>query len=250
MRFLFVLFVFLMSAAQAQNRLPPLQTDLPLPYLAQTPGSVPPDQPLVIFLHGYGSNEADLFGMKGQFSDTYTYLSVRAPLDVGPQSYQWFHNIGTGSDYNGAPDDVKNSEALLLAFIGKATEKYRTRPGRVVLIGFSQGAIMAYQLGLDHPEAVRGIAALSGRILPPLAATVSATGKPAVGLSHLAIFIGHGMSDPRLPYDGAVAADALLKKIGLQPQFLSYFGMGHAVSARETADVNAWLEKTLKNEGK
>jgi phospholipase/carboxylesterase len=248
MRFLFILFLFLINAAQAQSRAP-LQTDLPLPYLVQADGAAR-DRPLIIFLHGYGSNEADLFGMKGQFSDRYTYLSVRAPLVVGPQSYQWFRNIGSGSDYNGDPADVKNSEALLLDFIVKATEKFHTRADRVVLIGFSQGAIMSYQLGLDHPEAVRGIAALSGRILPPLAASVSGTNKPANKLKNLSVFIGHGMSDQRLPYDGAVAADALLKKTGLQPDFLSYFGMGHAVSARETNDVDAWLENTLGKQEK
>lgn len=58
---------------------PALLTDLALPYLAAAPADTQ-DKPLIIFLHGYGSDERDLFGIKDELSPDYTYLSVRAPL--------------------------------------------------------------------------------------------------------------------------------------------------------------------------
>ena len=59
-----------------------LHTDLPLSYLEQTQGDAR-NQPLVIFLHGFGSNEEDLFGIKDALPSTWTYLSARAPTPVG-----------------------------------------------------------------------------------------------------------------------------------------------------------------------
>lgn len=61
-----------------------LHTDLPLLYLEQTQGDAR-NQPLVIFLHGFGSNEEDLFGIKDALPSTWTYLSARAPMPVDAQ---------------------------------------------------------------------------------------------------------------------------------------------------------------------
>ena len=82
-------------------------------------------------------------------------------------SYQWFRKKGEGA-YNGETDDLKTSGQVLLDFIAQAAKKYHTEPDKVFLVGFSQGAIMSYEVALRHPEAVGGIAALSGRILPVL----------------------------------------------------------------------------------
>jgi phospholipase/carboxylesterase len=97
----------------------------------------------------------------------YTYLSVRAPMVMEEGSYQWFRKKGEGA-YNGETDDLKTSAQLLLDFVAQAAKKYHTEPDKVFLVGFSQGAIMSYEVALRHPEAVGGIAALSGRILPVL----------------------------------------------------------------------------------
>jgi phospholipase/carboxylesterase len=229
------LFMLLASAtAHAQT---PLQTDLPLKYLEQaTPDSH--NQPLVIFLHGYGSNEQDLFGIKDDLPARYTYLSVQAPVALDADSYQWFRKKGEGA-YNGETDDLKTSGQVLLDFIAQAAKKYHTEANKVYLVGFSQGAIMSYEVGLRHPEAVGGIAALSGRILPVLKAEL----KPDEKRQKLAIFIGHGTKDPRLPYVDGTAADSLLQKLSLKPEFHGYEGLGHNISAAEIADLDAWLQR-------
>ena len=63
---------------------------------------------------------------------------------------------------------------LIKDFVGQATAKYHTQPDRVFLVGFSQGAIMSYEVALRDPQLVRGIAALSGSVLPVLKAQVAA----------------------------------------------------------------------------
>jgi phospholipase/carboxylesterase len=232
-----ILALLTLLASAAVHAQPPLQTDLPLNYLEQLPADSR-DQPLVIFLHGYGSNEQDLFGFKDKLPRQYTYLSVRAPMVMQEGSYQWFRKKGDGA-YNGETDDLKSSGQLLLDFVLQATKKYRTEPERVFLVGFSQGAIMSYEVALRHPEAVGGIAALSGRILPVLRSELI----PDEKRQSLAIFIGHGTADQSLPYRDGTEANSVLQSVSLEPEFHAYQGVGHSISAEEIEDLSAWLQR-------
>lgn len=218
-----------------------LHTDLPLLYLEQTQGDAR-NQPLVIFLHGFGSNEEDLFGIKDALPSTWTYLSARAPMPVDAQGFRWFTKTPGDGDYDGMTDDLQSSATLIKAFVAKATVKYHTQPDRVFLVGFSQGAIMSYEVALRDPELVRGIAALSGSVLPVLKAQL----KPDERLGQLAIFIGHGTLDQALPYVSATRANEVLSGLGLKPQFHTYPGMNHTISAAEVQDLKAWLETNVK----
>ncbi|AZE28977.1 alpha/beta hydrolase [Pseudomonas chlororaphis] len=231
-KFLALLLLCVSASVQAQGA---LHDDLPLLYLEQAPADAR-DRPLVIFLHGYGSNEEDLFGLKDGLPADYTYLSVRAPQTVEEGSYQWFHKQGEGA-YDGVTAELADSAKLIDAFVRQAVAKYHTRADRVFLVGFSQGAIMSYELGLRHPQAVRGIAALSGKILPVLRSQL----KSGEGLEQLAIFIAHGTADMRLPYSDGSEADSLLRGLGLAPQFHAYPGIGHTISDSELQDLNRWL---------
>lgn len=232
-----VLALLTLLASAAVHAQTPLHTDLPLKYLAQAnPESV--NQPLVIFLHGYGSNEQDLFGIKDELPAQYNFLSVRAPMVMEEGSYQWFRKKGEGA-YNGETDDLKASGQVLLDFISQAAKKYHTEPNKVFLVGFSQGAIMSYEVALRHPEAVGGIAALSGRILPVLKSAL----KPDEKRQKLAIFIGHGTADKRLPFNDGTEADSLLQSLSLKPEFHAYPGVGHSISATEMQDLSDWLQR-------
>ncbi|AZE94313.1 Phospholipase/carboxylesterase family protein [Pseudomonas orientalis] len=218
-----------------------LHTDLPLSYLEQTQGDAR-NQPLVIFLHGFGSDEEDLFGIKDALPSTWTYLSVRAPLPVEPRGYRWFTKTPGDGDYDGVTADLRSSARLIEDFVLKATAKYHTQSDRVFLVGFSQGAVMSYEVGLRRPELLRGIAALSGSVLPVLKAEL----KPDDALGKLAIFIGHGTLDQALPYASGTRANEVLEGIGLKPEFHGYPGMNHTISEAEVQDLKAWLEKSLK----
>jgi phospholipase/carboxylesterase len=231
---IFALLTLLASTAvQAETS---LQTDLPLKYLAQVHADAD-KRPLVIFLHGYGSNEADLIGMKFQLPAQYNYLSVQAPLALGEGRYQWFRKKGEGA-YNGETDDLKVSGQKLRDFIAQAAQKYHADPDKVYLIGFSQGAMMTYEVGLRSPTPVGGIAALSGRVLPVVKSELN-TGHSDPSLN---IFIGHGTADNVVPYKGGADANALLQSLSYKPQFHAYSGVGHSISRAELEDLNAWLQ--------
>ncbi|MBC3777693.1 prolyl oligopeptidase family serine peptidase [Pseudomonas sp. SWRI99] len=214
-----------------------LQTDLPLKYLEQVHADAEP-RPLVIFLHGYGSNEADLIGMKFQLPAQYNYLSVQAPMALGEGRYQWFRKKGEGA-YNGETDDLKASGEKLRHFIAQAAKKYHTTTDKVYLVGFSQGAMMSYEVGLRPPAIVGGFAALSGRLLPVLKSELK-PGQPPLPVH---VFIGHGTADDPVPYRHGTEADALLQKLDYKPEFHAYPGVGHSISAAELRDLNGWLQR-------
>jgi phospholipase/carboxylesterase len=89
---------------------------------------------------------------------------------------------------------------------------------------------------------VRGIAALSGSVLPVLKAQL----KPDERLGQLAIFIGHGTLDQALPYASATRANEVLAGLGLKPTFHTYPGMTHTISELEIQDLNTWLQTHLR----
>ncbi|NVZ66008.1 dienelactone hydrolase family protein [Pseudomonas gingeri] len=226
------------SLAQAQ---PALLADMPLTYLEQANPDTH-DQPLVIFLHGYGSNEEDLFGIKDDLPANYTVLSVRGRLELDLGSYQWFHKRTDVAQYDGNSEDLKLSAEAVTDFIRRVTEKYHTQPDKVFLVGFSQGAMMTYEVALRHPEVLRGIAALSGRVLPVVRTQVGS----ASSYRPLSVFIGHGTADPQVPYAGATDALAFLKGLSIEPQFHSYPGVGHTISGPEVKDLANWISASLK----
>lgn len=221
-----------------------LMTDLPLKYLVAEPkvGTTRMEQrPLIIFLHGYGSNEFDLFELKQEFSPDYIYLSIQAPMMLAPGSYQWY-GLQPSEQSQVAANVLKHTQ-LLGDFITSAVNKYQTNADKVFLIGFSQGAIMSYELALQHPKEVRGIAALSGKILAPLKEKIP----PGLDLKGLSVFIGHGTNDDRVYYREATEAHALLEKTSIKPVFHSYQKMGHSINQQELTDVRKWIEETLEN---
>lgn len=218
-----------------------LQTDLPLSYVAQI-NTEAKDRPLVIFMHGYGSNELDLFGINFALPKDYNYLSVRAPVSLGEDRYQWFTKNPQSADYDGVTVDLKRSGQVLRQFIEQATAKYHTQPSKVYLVGFSQGAMMTYEVALRDPQLVGGIASLSGKVLAVLKSEL----KPVPALKDLQVFIGHGNADSRVPYSGATEANSYLKTLGLKPELHSYAGVGHTISQEEVGDLKVWLEAKIK----
>jgi phospholipase/carboxylesterase len=232
-----LLFPLVATVAQAQ---PVLEQDLPLAYLAQGSTNTAA-QPLMILLHGSGSNEEDLFGLCAELAPQATCLSVRAPLEVGEGRYQWFRKTDGEGPYEGVPDEVQRSLDSLRAFIAQAQAKYRVAPGRTYLVGFSQGAMMSYEVALHDPFAVGGMAALSGKLNADIRDHLAS----APGLSRLPVFIGHGTADSVLPYGDATQANEVLLKVGVKAAFHAYPGMGHGVSEAEVDDLRRWLLQVM-----
>lgn len=120
--------------------------------------SVPEDQrqgrPLLVLLHGYGANEADLFGLADQLPDEFVVASVRAPLVMGP-GFTWFPLTGS-LDYSF--DAVKAATEYVLDWLDGVREEFSS----VSLLGFSMGMAMATSMWRRRPQDFAAIVGLSG----------------------------------------------------------------------------------------
>lgn len=214
-----------------------LQTGLSLPYLVREP-SIKVDKPkIMILLHGYGSNEADLFALQSSLPANSMVISARAPIAMGDNGFQWFRMETVNGAMQGNREDIKSSAEKIKSFIKEITLKYQAEANQVYLCGFSQGAMMSYEVGLTAPQLLKGIAPLGGKIFDSLKANI----KPSASLKALKIFIGHGDADNRVAYSYATEADSFLKKLGLSPVFHTYKGLGHSINQAELSDLVLWF---------
>ena len=214
-----------------------LQEDLALKYLVQLPVEKSAHAPVIILLHGYGSDERDVFELSAAFPKNYLVLSARAPYPLPTGGYEWYEITPVNGHHDGKKEHLENSRNLIEKFISQATAKYKADAKEVYLIGFSQGAIMCYQVGLTAPGKVHGIGVLSGMIFPSLKPLVS----NSAALKQLRIFISHGTADNRIPFADGKAAYDYLESIGLKPEFHEYAGMGHAISNDVVKGLLQWL---------
>lgn len=228
--FLFSLILSFVMKAQ-------LQSDLSLSYLVHEPSVKTTNPPVIILLHGYGSNEADLFGLQSQLPANFLVISARAPITMSENSFQWFRMETVNGVIQGNQQDLKSSREKIKTFIKEATAKYKADAKNVYLCGFSQGAMMSYEVGLTSPELLKGIAPLSGKIFDSLKAIV----KSSAALKALKVFIGHGDADTRVAYSYATEADSYLKKLGLSPTLHTYKDLPHSISQAELKDLSIWL---------
>ena len=234
---IFGLIVTLAFSACAQNS--QLQESLALKYLVREPKTRTAKPPVVIMMHGYGSNEADLFELATYFPDNFIVISARAPYPMSATGYEWFEKDRSQQKYTPMKTMVENSRNLVLKFIPQVVEKYHADAANVYVMGFSQGAIMSYEAGLIAPAAIKGIGVLSGVMPTGLEKEI----KPSAALSKLRIFITHGTADNVLSFDDGKAGYDQLVKLGLKPEFHSYQGMGHSISQAVITDLMKWLKK-------
>ena len=142
-----------------------MSVKLSLEYVVRPPKKPTKNPPLLILLHGYGSNEQDLFSFASELPDELFIVSVRAPLTLGPGSYAWYTihfdmNDGKFSD----TDEAIAALDQISKFINEVTSNFEVDKNNIFLLGFSQGTILSYAFALNHPEKVQHVVALSGYI--------------------------------------------------------------------------------------
>jgi len=236
--FFCVLISITVAVAHGQNA-GSLESGLSLNYRRAAAPSKTANSPLVILLHGYGSNEEDLLGLSQFFPSDYLVISARAPYKADVGGYQWFERELVNGKYSGKPEHIAHSKELILKFVDEAIKKYQVDPKKIYLVGFSQGAMMCYEVGTSAPNKIKGIGVLSGKMSGGLLSSIHTDNK----LKSLRIFIAHGTADTRLPYaDGKAAYDRLVQ-IGIMPEFHTYPGMDHTISREVMNDLIAWIRK-------
>ncbi len=191
-------------------------------------------KPAIFLFHGYGSDEKDLLSLVENFNETYHIFSLRGPITIFPGYAFW------NFEENGQPVRVEFDEVLksTQVFINEAIEEYNLDTENIVLLGFSQGAMLAQSLALVMGESVSKVVALSGYI-PDFVKEERYTKK---SVKHLKIFISHGIDDPVVPYSLGKESSEYFKSIGADVTFKSYTS-GHFVTLENRDDLVKFIKE-------
>lgn len=213
---------------------------LSLRYLVRPPKSELAEPPLLILLHGIGSNEQDLFALAPYLDERFLILSARAPIMLMPGSYAWFHAEFSRDGTRVNAQEAESSRLAILGFIDEVVRAYGAERARVYLMGFSQGAIMSMSIMLTRPDAVAGVVAISGRILPEVKPNMVAPER----LAGFPVFVLHGTFDNVLPVSNGRASRDFLSTLPVNLDYREY-QMAHQISDEILADVESWLSAQL-----
>ncbi|MGB3554229.1 MAG: dienelactone hydrolase family protein [Jannaschia sp.] len=185
---------------------------------------------LVIFLHGYGANAADLIGLADplmpHLPDT-AFLAPDAPeASAGmPGGFQWFPIPWIdGSSEEEAMAGMARAVDDLTAFLDEAMAREGVMAAQVVLFGFSQGTMMALHVGPRRSEALAGIVGFSGRLLAPETLAEEAVTRPPV-------LLVHGDADEVVPVQSMPQAAEALEAAGFEKVYAHLMeGTGHGIA--------------------
>ena len=151
-----------------------------------TYGSDDPQAPLVVLLHGRGSNEQDILGLAGHLPAGPAYAAVRAPIAEGG-GYAWFANRGIGRP---VAESLAGTTAWFRGWLDEVAPAGRP----VVLVGFSGGAAFAGALVLQDPQRFAGAAILLGTL--PFDAGVEVAPQRLAGVH---VLVAQGDRDTVIP---------------------------------------------------
>jgi len=215
--------------------------NLSLYHLIKEPKNNTKKAPLLLLLHGYGSDENDLFSFAGELPDDLFIVSARAPFAMEPYGNAWYaiHWDTTSGKFSDT-EQAKKSVDLIVKFIDEVIANYPVDKDNINLLGFSQGTILSYAVALNHPDKIKNVIALSGYINEEL---ISA-GKENKEYTHLDFYCSHGSVDQVIPVEWARKTKPFLDKLAVKNQY-SEFPVGHGVAPQNFFELKAWLEKRI-----
>lgn len=194
--------------------------------------------PAIIMLHGYGSDENDLFSFSEAIPQEYAVVSLRAPLSLQPFGYAWYtiYFDQPGGKFSDDAEAIRSRE-LISDNIDSAIDTYNLDPLRITLMGFSQGAILSLAVALSHPKKVIQVAALSGYVNPD----ILTANFEKNDFSGLRVFASHGSVDQVIPVSWGQRTPGFLDDLGIQNVYHEY-PVGHGVAPQNFYDLLDWLE--------
>lgn len=211
-----------------------------LHYLVREPAHKTDKNPLLLLLHGYGSNEEDLFSFASELPGEYYVISLRAPYDLMWGSYAWYAiNFDADENKFSDLDQARSSRDIVVACIDELLEKYPIDSTQVTLIGFSQGSILSYAVALSYPDKIDRVVAMSGY----LNTDIALENYTQNDFSKLRIFASHGNVDQVVPVEWARKAAPVLQELGIDIVYKEY-PVGHGVAPQNFFDFRDWLAKT------
>ncbi len=205
------------------------------------PSLIKKNAPLLVLLHGYGSDENDLFSFADELPNELFILSLRAPHKLQPYGNAWYA-INFDAQQNKWNDVEQAQEAMkiIVSCIEQACTQYDLDKNNVSLLGFSQGCILSMALAINHPELIKNVIGLSGYICKEFIEEH----RTKKDFSHLDFYCSHGSSDQVIPVDWARETPNFLTEKGIKHTY-SEFPVGHGVAPQNFFEFRKWLVERI-----
>ena len=203
--------------------------------------------PTILTLHGRGANALDLLGLApyicgGKFLMICPQGPLETPIGPGASGYAWYPMSMGGPPDVGA---ILSSREKLQHFLDACLKRYPIDAKKLVVLGFSQGGVMAYSLALSNPERFAGLAVLSswlpGELIPKLSINNEA-------IQSLPTIVQHGSQDQMIEIQRAKDSVERLRVLRVPLTYRDY-DMGHEITPRSLTDLSAWLEDNVIKTG-
>jgi phospholipase/carboxylesterase len=188
---------------------------------------------LVVLLHGYGADGADLIELApllGQVLPDAAFVAPNAPFpcEMAAWGFQWFDIQGAGAERR--LEGARFAAKILHPFFDAQLEAHGVPSEQLYIVGFSQGTMMALHVGLRREIAPRCVIGFSGRLLAPELLADEITSRPP-------IMLAHGAQDEVVPVESLNQATAALRTAGLDVESHVIEGLGHGID--ETGILHA-----------
>ncbi len=200
---------------------------------------------IVVFLHGYGANGADLLGLADPLSEHLPdtlFVAPDAPEACAgaPFGFQWFPIPWIdGSSEEESMRGMDQAVTDLNAFLDALMVDEDVLPEQVVLFGFSQGTMMALHVAPRREDEIAGIVAFSGRLLAPETLADEAMVRPPV-------LLVHGDADDVVPPQSLPQAAEALQEAGWKDVFAHIMkGTGHGIAPDGLSVALAFMRDKL-----
>jgi phospholipase/carboxylesterase len=200
-----------------------------------------PARSAVLLLHGYGADGNDLIGLAAEWAPALPetlFYSPHAPFPCEAAGFgrQWFGFQNKRQDL--VVLEVATAARIIDREVDGFLKELKLPPGRLVLAGFSQGAMMALHIGLRRAEPVAGILAYSGLLMAPELLEMQIRSKPPVLLIH-------GDRDTVVPPESLPEAEGTLTRLGVPVEALLRPGLAHGIDPEGVAQGRRFLERVL-----
>jgi phospholipase/carboxylesterase len=202
---------------------------------------MPGPPPLLLMLHGFGSNEADLLGLVPYLDERMHIASLRGPLRIEAGAYGWYrvsHTAGGPVVHEG---EERECRKLVARFIDDMIEAHGVDSRRVYLLGFSQGATLALSIALTIPDRIAGALVFCGRVIRELSGSI-AEGEQ---LKDARIFMANGLHDDVVPIGRARSSREFLSGLNVELRYHEY-PAAHQISPAMLEHAGEWLKEKLE----
>jgi phospholipase/carboxylesterase len=202
---------------------------------------------LVVFLHGYGANGQNLITLADDFAEVLPQAFFLSPNAIEPwegrfpNAYQWFslYENDQRKSLQKLSSEIKNANKILQNFLNEQLTRFKLKHCELILIGFSQGSMMANYQAMISKQQLAGVISYSGKIIEP-----TNIGEKIISKTKTCLI--HGRDDSVLDFDNFLEAQKILTKLQIPFESHGLDDLDHAIDHRGINIAKQFIKSITK----